>query len=75
MKLYPGGFNTLGGPRKNAKAQVLDTKRNPIPRLYVAGVLGSTMGPTYCVSGYNYAELMAFGRIAGRNAAAEKPWS
>jgi succinate dehydrogenase/fumarate reductase flavoprotein subunit len=75
VKLYPGGFNTLGGPRKNGKAQVLDVKNNPIPRLYTAGALGSTEGHIYCVVGYNWAELQAFGRIAGRNAAAEKAWS
>ena len=74
VEMYPGMFNTLGGPRRNGKAQVLDTKKNPIPRLYSAGVLGSTTGNVYCVSGHNWAEFMAFGRIAGRNAAAEKPW-
>lgn len=75
LKMYPGGFNTLGGPRKNGRAQVLDTKKNTIPRLYAAGALGSIAGHIYSVVGHNWAELMSFGRIAGRNAAAEKPWS
>jgi predicted oxidoreductase len=75
LKMYPGGFNTLGGPRKNGKAQILDTKKNPIPRLYAAGALGSIAGHIYSVVGHNWAELMSFGRIAGRNAAAEKAWS
>jgi succinate dehydrogenase/fumarate reductase flavoprotein subunit len=75
LKMYPGGFNTLGGPRRNGKAQVLDTKKDPIPRLYSAGALGSIAGHIYCVVGHNWSELMSFGRIAGRNAAAEKPWS
>jgi succinate dehydrogenase/fumarate reductase flavoprotein subunit len=74
VEVYPGVFNTCGGPRKNGKAQVLDTKKNPIPRLYEAGVLGSTTGHIYCISGHNWSEFMAFGRIAGRNAAAEKSW-
>jgi succinate dehydrogenase/fumarate reductase flavoprotein subunit len=74
LKMYPGGFNTLGGPRRNGKAQVLDTKKNPIPRLYSAGSIGSIAGHIYCVVGHNWSELMAFGRIAGRNAAAEKAW-
>jgi succinate dehydrogenase/fumarate reductase flavoprotein subunit len=74
VEMYPGGFSTCGGPRKNIKSQVLDTKRNPIPRLYTAGVLGSTAGHIYGLAGHNWAEFMAFGRIAGRNAAAEKPW-
>jgi len=72
FEAYPGIFNTCGGPRKNGKAQVLDTGKNPIPRLYAAGVLGSSMGNIYCMSGHNWSEFMAFGRIAGRNAAAEK---
>jgi succinate dehydrogenase/fumarate reductase flavoprotein subunit len=72
LEMYPGVFNTCGGPRKNGKAQVLDTKKNPIPRLYSAGVLGSTAGHIYSLAGHNWGEFMAFGRIAGRNAAAEK---
>ena len=75
VEMYPGGFSTCGGPRKNGKAQVLDIKKRPIPRLYEAGVLGSTAGHIYCMAGHNWAELLAFGRIAGRNAAVEKPWA
>jgi len=75
IEMYPGGFNTCGGPRKNVRAQVLDTKKNVIPRLYAAGALGSTAGHIYSLAGHNWAEFLAFGRIAGRNAAAEKPWS
>jgi succinate dehydrogenase/fumarate reductase flavoprotein subunit len=74
VEMYPGGFNTCGGPRKNGKSQVLDIRKNPIPRLYTAGVLGSTAGHIYGLAGHNWAEFLAFGRIAGRNAAAEKPW-
>jgi succinate dehydrogenase/fumarate reductase flavoprotein subunit len=75
IEMYPGGFNTLGGPRKNARSQVLDTRKKPIPRLYTAGVLGSTAANIYGLAGHNWAEFMAFGRIAGRNAAAEKAWA
>jgi succinate dehydrogenase/fumarate reductase flavoprotein subunit len=75
VEMYPGGFNTCGGPRKNAKAQVLDTRKNLIPRLYAAGALGSSAGHIYSLAGHNWGELLAFGRIAGRNAAAEKSWS
>ena len=75
IEMYPGGFSTCGGPVKNGKAQVLDTKGMPIPRLYTAGVLGSTAGHIYSMAGHNWAEFMAFGRIAGRNAAAEKHWT
>ena len=73
--MYPGGVCTHGGARRNGKAQILDPDRKPIPRLYSAGSFGSVMGRIYSVFGGNVGELCAFGRIAGRNAAAEKSWS
>ena len=74
IELWPGGFCTLGGPKKNAKGQVLHVNGEPIKRLYEAGELGHTMGQVYSTSGANYAELLVWGRISGRNAAAEDPW-
>jgi succinate dehydrogenase/fumarate reductase flavoprotein subunit len=74
VPLYPGLVCTHGGARKNGKAQILDTDQKPIPRLYSAGSFGSVYGRIYSVTGGNVGELCAFGRIAGRNAAAEKPW-
>jgi succinate dehydrogenase/fumarate reductase flavoprotein subunit len=72
--MFPGGVCTHGGARRNGKAQILNPDRKPIPRLYSAGSFGSVMGRVYSVFGGNMGELCAFGRIAGRNAAAEKPW-
>jgi succinate dehydrogenase/fumarate reductase flavoprotein subunit len=66
--------NTQGGPKHNGKAQTLDKEDKPIPRLYTPGELGSFFGFLY-PGGSNITEAMAFGRIAGENAAAEKPWS
>jgi succinate dehydrogenase/fumarate reductase flavoprotein subunit len=74
MELVPAFVNTLGGPRHNGRAQVLDTNRKPIPRLYSAGELGSVFSYGYQGAG-NFSECVAFGRIAGEHAAAEKPWS
>lgn len=65
--------NTKGVPKHNAKTQVLDTRNKPIPRLYVAGELGSFWG-FLCPGGGNISEAIAFGQIAGKNAASEKPW-
>jgi succinate dehydrogenase/fumarate reductase flavoprotein subunit len=73
MELVPAFVNTLGGPRHNGRAQVLDTNREPIPRLYSAGELGSIFSYGYQGTG-NFGECVAFGRIAGEHAAAEKPW-
>jgi succinate dehydrogenase/fumarate reductase flavoprotein subunit len=73
MPLVAGYTNTQGGPRRNAKAQIVQPNGNPIPRLYSAGELGSVYSMHY-QGGGNVGECQAFGRIAGRNAAAQKPW-
>jgi 3-oxosteroid 1-dehydrogenase len=72
VKLWPGGPNTQGGPKRNKRAQVLRPDDTPIPRLYAAGELGSVWGMLY-QGGGNLGECIAFGRIAGENAAAQKP--
>ena len=71
MELVPTFVNTQGGPRRNKEARIMDVNGNPIPRLYSAGELGSIYGFQY-QGGGNLAECLAFGRIAGRNAAVEK---
>jgi succinate dehydrogenase/fumarate reductase flavoprotein subunit len=72
MELTPSFVNTQGGPRRNKDAQVIGTDGEPIPRLYSAGELGSIYAFNYNAGG-NVGECFAFGRIAGRNAAQEKP--
>ena len=73
VPLWPGLNNTFGGPRRNARAQIVDPFGKPIPRLYSAGELGSIY-VQYPQGGANIGECIAFGRIAGENAAALKPW-
>jgi 3-oxosteroid 1-dehydrogenase len=75
IKMYPGGPNTQGGPKRNAKSQVVDSFGKPIPRLYAAGELGSVYGFLYPTGGGNVAEFISFGRIAAEQASAEKPWA
>jgi succinate dehydrogenase/fumarate reductase flavoprotein subunit len=72
---FPGGPNTQGGPIRNAKAQVCDPDSNPIPRLYSSGELGSIWGLLYPSGGGDISECVAFGRVAGNNAAGENPWT
>jgi succinate dehydrogenase/fumarate reductase flavoprotein subunit len=72
IDLWPAIINTQGGPKRNARAQVLNVWGSPIKRLYSAGELGSLWHRNY-PGGGNVSEALAFGRIAGRNAAAEKP--
>jgi hypothetical protein len=45
----------------------------PVKRLYSAGELGSIYSYLYQGTG-NIGEGLAFGRVSGRNAAAETPW-
>jgi succinate dehydrogenase/fumarate reductase flavoprotein subunit len=66
--------NTQGGPKHNRYGQVLDPDSQPIPRLYAAGELGSFFGFLY-QEGSNYPEAWAFGHIAGKHAASQKPFS
>lgn len=72
VKVYPTMVNTQGGPRRNAKCQVVDPFGEPIPRLYTAGELGSFWGWMYNGGGNN-AECLCTGQIAARNAVAMKP--
>ncbi|TBL76317.1 FAD-dependent oxidoreductase [Paenibacillus thalictri] len=72
-KLWPGGPNTQGGPRRNIECQVMRPDKTPVKRLYSCGELGSFFGMLYNGGG-NLAESIAMGRVAGENVAGEKPW-
>ncbi len=73
VALWPAMLNSQGGPRRNTSAQILDVFGKPVPRLYSSGELGCMWGLIYQGAG-NIGECLAFGRIAGENAAAETPW-
>jgi succinate dehydrogenase/fumarate reductase flavoprotein subunit len=73
VELSPSMLNTQGGPRRNERAEIVRPDGTPIPRLYSAGELGSIYSYLYQGTG-NIGECLAFGRIAGRNAAAAAPW-
>jgi succinate dehydrogenase/fumarate reductase flavoprotein subunit len=73
VELSPSMLNTQGGPRRNEKGQVVRPDGTPIPRLYSAGELGSVYSYLYQGTG-NIGECLAFGRVSGRNAAAETAW-
>ena len=73
VELSPSMLNTQGGPRRNERGQIVRPDGTPIARLYSAGELGSIYSYLYQGTG-NIGECLAFGRISGRNAAAEMPW-
>jgi hypothetical protein len=52
----------------------LDTKQKVIRHLYAAGSVSHSAAHLYSTFGQNLAENFAFGNVAGRNVASEKPW-
>lgn len=73
LPLYAGGPNTKGGIAANARREVLDWAGKPVPRLFTAGEISSALKFVY-QGGGNLTECIVMGRIAGKNAAALKPW-
>ena len=66
---------TYGGVDANMNAQVLDLDGEVIPGLYAAGMCaGGHFGKDSILGNYQI-NAVVFGRIAGKNAAAEAPWS
>jgi succinate dehydrogenase/fumarate reductase flavoprotein subunit len=74
IEAWPIITNTQGGPVHNTRQQIVDPYGDAIPRLYGAGEMGSMFGHLYLLAGNN-AECFIGGEIAGRNAAAEAPWT
>jgi len=72
LAMVQGLLNTQGGPVHNSNTEVVDNDDVVIPHLYAVGELGSLMGRQYN-GGSNLAENLVFGKIAGDNAASEKP--
>jgi len=75
IRCFPACLNTQGGMRRNTKSQVLDIEGKPIPRLYAAGENGDIIWAWVyqCMSNVGGASY-GYGRVAGKNAAAEQPW-
>ena len=74
IQLFPEILNTQGGPRRNSKAEVIDTNGNPIPRLYSAGEMGEVISYLYQCE-RNVSMCYSMGRIAATNAVAETSWT
>jgi flavocytochrome c len=69
-----GVHHTMGGLRtKGTTAQVLDRDGKVIPRLYAAGEVTGGVHGTNRLGGNATTDCIVFGRVAGMNAAKEKP--
>ncbi|QZH60910.1 FAD-dependent oxidoreductase [Mycolicibacterium farcinogenes] len=73
VKLWPGGTNTTGGPRRDANGQIVHVFGHSIEGLYGCGENGSIIGERYPGLYAYYSEVLSSGRIAGRNAARLHP--
>ena len=66
-----GAIDTKGGPKTDGRARVLDLDGRPIARLYGAGnCVSSPAGQAYWSAGGTLGPCLAFGYIAGQQAAA-----
>jgi succinate dehydrogenase/fumarate reductase flavoprotein subunit len=74
VKAKPGVLVNLGGLKIDTQARVKHVSGQIIPRLYAAGIsmTGGFAGELIPTSGLSIGIGITFGRIAGRNAAAEK---
>jgi succinate dehydrogenase/fumarate reductase flavoprotein subunit len=67
-----GTLDTKGGPKINARSQILNTAGRAIPGLYGAGnCIAGPAGKSYWAAGGTLGPALTFGWIAGENAARE----
>lgn len=73
IPIFPCLINTLGGPKRGTKNEVLDMSDQPIPRLYACGELGE-ISPYLGNGGDNFSGAISSGRCAARAVGALDSW-
>jgi len=68
IPMWPGVATASGGPRRDARARVLDRDGQPVPGLFAAGAAGSIWGHL-TEHGGGLTDAIVFGRLAGAEAA------
>lgn len=74
-RLWPKVHHTMGGLVIDNTAQVMGFDFKPVKGLYAAGEVTGGVHGAVRLGGVAMADCVVFGRIAGKNAAKEKPWS
>jgi flavocytochrome c len=72
VRIWPKVHHTMGGLQINTKAQVIGLDKEPIEGLYAAGELTGGVHGAVRLGGCAVIDCLLFGRIAGKNAAAEE---
>jgi len=73
IRLWPKVHHTMGGVQINVRGQVMDLNQNPIKGLYAAGEVTGGVHGACRLGSCAITDCLVFGRICGRNAAAEDP--
>ncbi len=73
VRIWPKVHHTMGGLQINEKAQVINLQHKPISGLYAAGEVTGGVHGAVRLGSVAVVDCLVFGRIAGKNAAAEKP--
>lgn len=74
-RLWPKVHHTMGGLVIDKNAQVMGFDMKPVKGLFAAGEVTGGVHGAVRLGGVAMADCIVFGRIAGKNAAAEKAWS
>jgi flavocytochrome c len=74
-RLWPKVHHTMGGLLIDKNAQVMGFDFKPVKGLFAAGEVTGGVHGAVRLGGVAAMDCLVFGRIAGKNAAAEKPWS
>ncbi len=73
MRLWPKVHHTMGGVGIDVEARVLDLEGHPISRLFAAGEVAGGVHGACRLGSCAITDCLVFGRIAGENAAQERP--
>ncbi|MBN2126561.1 MAG: flavocytochrome c [Deltaproteobacteria bacterium] len=74
LRLWPKVHHTMGGVQIDKEARVIGLDQKPIKGLYAAGEFAGGVHGAVRLGSVAIVDCLVFGRIAGRNAAAEGPW-